>query len=161
MPAQPFPGSSLVRSIGPGYPSPTVVQLASGDILRAPGILRAMPETLAQSGPISFVDVEDLPPEVIDQLEELEPDVVDDLRNGVIDQIPEEVVDRLPVGVQDQIPDALIDAASANPAFAAVLVIIGVLAVVMLVWAIFKSAIKIAVFSGILGAAAWFWFFRV
>ena len=120
-----------------------------------------MPETLTQVGPVSLVGIEDLPPEVVEQLEELEPEVVGDLRDGTIDQIPEELVDRLPTSLQDQVPDALIDVAAANPGFTAALVIIGILAVLLFAWAIFKSAVRIAVFSGILGAAAWFWFFRV
>lgn len=121
----------------------------------------ARPTAHGTAGPQLIVDAEELPPEVIAELEEIEPSVVDDLRNGVIDQIPEDVVERLPVGLQDQVPDALIDAASANPGFTALLVIIGILAAAMFAWAIFKSAIKIALVSGVLAAAAWYWFFQV
>ena len=101
--------------------------------------------------------IEELPPDVV---EELPDDVLSDLRDGLIDKIPEDVVDRLPEGVRDQVPDSLVDFASANTGFAAFLAIVGVLAVAGFVWGIAKSAIKAALFFGVVAAAAWFLFFQ-
>jgi CHASE2 domain-containing sensor protein len=70
------------------------------------------------------------------------------------------VVDQLPQSVQDKIPNSLLDLASSNPKFAAVLAVIGVLAVVGFVFSIFKSAIKMAIFWGLVAAGAWFFFFQ-
>jgi hypothetical protein len=102
--------------------------------------------------------VDELPTEVLDQLD---PDVVQDLTEGVIDKIPQEVVDRLPEGVADLIPDNLLEAAGADPVLAGLLIAIGGLALLGFVYGIVKAAWKAAFFAGILGAAAWFWYFNI
>ncbi|GBE24344.1 MAG TPA: hypothetical protein ENG98_00505 [Actinobacteria bacterium] len=100
------------------------------------------------------VNIEDLPPEVVDNLSD---DVIQQLRDGVIDQIPEDAFDLLPGRVQDLVPDGLVES---NPKFALILAVIGVLAVAGLVFSIVKSTIKIAVFSGIVAFGAWYFFFQ-
>ena len=116
-------------------------------------ILRAGP--LAQA-PQDLID--DIPPDVIDQI----PDsVIDQLRDGVIDKIPDDIVDQLPTSVTDRIPDGLLESASANPVLAGILIVVGVLALIVFVFGIVKSAIKAAVFGGVLAAAAWYWYFQI
>ena len=110
---------------------------------------------LAQDGE-SILD--DLPQDVIDQLPT---DVVQDLAEGVIEKIPDEVVDRLPESVADKIPDGLLEAVGANPVLAGLLIAIGGLALLGFVYGIMKAAWKAAFFAGILGAAAWFWYFNI
>ncbi len=103
--------------------------------------------------------LDDLPPEVVEQLEDLEPQLVKDLREGNIDQIPDEVVERLPADVADKIPDSLTDAAVANPGLTVVLVLIGLAALGGAVWGAIKGFLKVAIGLGIIAAIAWFWFF--
>ena len=81
--------------------------------------------------------VDQLPPDVVDRLPE---DIVTQLEDGSLDQIPEELVEQLPASIQDRIPDGLIDAASDNPTFAILLVVVGVLAVLGFIWGVTKSA---------------------
>ena len=102
--------------------------------------------------------IDELPPEVIDSLDA---ETLRKVRDGLIDKLPEDVVDRLPDSVADKIPAGLIDFASENPAAAIVFAVIGVLAVVIFFWGIFKSAFKAALFAGIVGAAAWYFFFQL
>ncbi len=101
-----------------------------------------------------------IPPDVIDQIENIDPSVADRIRDGVLDQIPEDIADRLPATVVDRLPDGLIESAGADPALLAVLAIVGGLAVIIFVWGVVKSAFKAALFAGVVGAAAWFWFFN-
>jgi hypothetical protein len=107
--------------------------------------------------PLAQVNIDEIPPEVVDQLP---PDVVDQLRDGLLDKIPDDIVDQLPEAVQDNIPEGLLEAASSNPAFTKVLLAIAVLAVAGFVFGVVKSAVKWMLYSAILGAAAWYFFFQ-
>ncbi len=112
---------------------------------------------LAQDGDAENL-VDQIPPDV---LEELDPSVVQDLAEGVIDKIPQEVIDRLPDTVVDRIPDGLLEAAGANPVLAGLLIAIGGLSIAGFVYGIVKAAWKAAFFAGIMGAAAWYWYFNI
>ena len=102
--------------------------------------------------------IDELPPDVADRIGE---EVIDQIRDGVIDKIPDNIVDQLPEGVADRIPDGLLESASANPVLSAILIGVGVLAVVIFLFGIVKSAFKAAFFAGVIGAAAWYWYFNV
>jgi len=106
---------------------------------------------------LAQVDVEELP---IDVVESLPDDVVQQLKDGVLDKIPDDIVESLPDAIQSKIPEGLLEAASSNPAFARVLLAIGVLAVIGFVIGVVKSAVKWMIYSGILGVAAWYFFFQ-
>ena len=97
--------------------------------------------------------VDSIPDEVLERLPE---DIRQKLEDGIIDKIPEDIIDRLPEGLQDRVPPGLIEAASANPLFA----VIGVLAIVGFGYGVIKSAMKAAIFFGVLAAVAWFLFLR-
>lgn len=101
--------------------------------------------------------LDQLPPEVV---EGLPPDVVQQLEDGTLDKIPEDVVENLPSDLVDKVPDGLIEFAAANPTLTAILAIIGILAAVGFFYGIVKSAIKVALFSGVLSAIAWYFFFQ-
>lgn len=101
--------------------------------------------------------IDQIPPDVLDRLPD---DVVEDLREGIIDRIPDDVVEGLPDAVTDRIPSDLLDAASANSTLTAILIGIGVLAVVIFVWGVVKAAYKAAFFAAVVGGAAWFWYFN-
>lgn len=107
--------------------------------------------------PFAQVDIEDLPPEVIDSLPD---DVVQQIKDGLLDKIPDDIVDSLPGAVQDKIPEGLIEAAAANTAFTKVLLVIGVLAVIAFIFGVIKSAVKWMIYSAILGVGAWYFFFQ-
>ena len=107
--------------------------------------------------PFAQVDIEDLPPEVIDSLPD---DVVQQIKDGLLDKIPDDIVDSLPGAVQDKIPEGLIEAAAANTAFTKVLLAIGVLAVIAFIFGVVKSAVKWMIYSAILGVGAWYFFFQ-
>ena len=96
---------------------------------------------------------EKIPDEVLERLPE---DIRQKLEDGVIDKIPQDVIDRLPENLQDRIPPGLIEAASSNPLFA----VIGALALLGFAYGVIKSAMKAAVFFGLLAAIAWFLFLR-
>lgn len=106
---------------------------------------------------LAQVDIEELPPEVVDSLPD---DVVQRLRDGVLDAIPDDIVDSLPASIQDKIPDGLLEAASSNPALTNVLLAIGVLAVIGFIFGVIKSAVKWMIYSAIVGVAAWYFFFQ-
>ncbi|MCP3998056.1 MAG: hypothetical protein GY722_23795 [bacterium] len=108
--------------------------------------------------PLAQVEIEDLPPEVVD---ELPADVVDQIKDGLLDKIPEDVVAELPATIQDKIPEGLFEAASSNPGLTKVLLVIGVLAVIGFVFGVIRSAVKWMIYSAILGVAAWYFFFQV
>lgn len=110
---------------------------------------------LAQEGdpPIS-----EIPPEV---LERLPSDVVQDLAEGTLEKIPDEVLDRLPEPLVDQIPSEFITAVSDNPVLVGALIAVGVLAIVIFLWGVVKSAWKAAFFAAIFGAGAWIWYFNI
>jgi len=101
--------------------------------------------------------IDDLPPEVV---EDLPPSIIDQIRDEGLDTLPDEIIDRLPDSVVDRIPDEFLDVASSNPAFTAILVVVGILAVIGFFYGVAKSAFKAALFFGILAAGAWFWVFN-
>ncbi len=113
---------------------------------------------ISQYLPIAQVELEDLPPEVVD---ELPSDVVEQIRDGLLDKIPEDVVSDLPASIQDKIPEGLLEAASSNPTFTKVLLVIGVLAIIGFIFGVIKSAVKWMLYSAILGVAAWYFFFQM
>jgi hypothetical protein len=110
-----------------------------------------------------FQQVEEIPDEV---LEELPDDVVQRLRDGIIDRVPEDVYEDLSQRAKDAmldrvpdfVPESVIDAVSNNPGLAAVLAIVGVLAVIGFMYGVAKSAFKAIVFFGVLAAVSWFLF---
>lgn len=112
---------------------------------------------------VRFQAVDEIPPEVID---ELPPDIVQRLRDGVIDTIPDDVYDSLSQQAKDAlldrvpgfVPDSVVDAVTNNPGLAAVLAVIGILAVIGFGYGIAKSAIKSVAFFGVLAALAWYFF---
>ncbi|MDJ0923073.1 MAG: hypothetical protein QNJ77_00815 [Acidimicrobiia bacterium] len=106
---------------------------------------------------LAQVDIDELPPEVVDSLPD---DIVQQLKDGVLDAIPEDIVDSLPSAVQDKIPEGLLEAASSNPTFTKVLLVIGVIAVIGFIFGVVKSAIKWMIYSAIVGVAAWYFFFQ-
>ena len=102
------------------------------------------------------IDVEDLPPDVIDALPD---DIRQEILDGARDQIPEDVVETLTPDIQNQIPDSLVGVASANAGLTAVIVIIGLLALAGAVWGAIKGFLKVSIGLGILAAVVWFFFF--
>ena len=113
--------------------------------------------TIAQYAPLAQVDIEELPPEVVDSLPD---DVVRRLSDGILDHIPEDVFDTLPASVQDKIPDGMLEAASSSPTFTKVLLVLGVIAVIGFIFGVIKSAVKWMIYSAIIGVAAWYFFFQ-
>ena len=101
--------------------------------------------------------IDELPPEVVD---DLPPSIVDQIRNEGLETLPDEIIDRLPESVVDRIPSEFLDVASNNPLFTAILVIVGLLAIVGFFWGVAKSAFKAALFFGLVAAGAWYWFFN-
>ena len=99
------------------------------------------------------VNIEDLPQEVIDALPE---DIREEMLTGARDRIPENVVDTLTPDIADQIPVGLIDAASANPELTTVVIVIALLSVVGAIIGAIKGFVKMAIFLGLIAAAAWF-----
>lgn len=112
---------------------------------------------VTQQLPFAQIDLEDVPPEVLD---ELPPSVLRKLQDGLLDQIPQDVVESLPSAVQDKIPEGLLEAASSNPTMTMVLLGIGVIAVAGFVFGVVKSAVKWMIYSAILGVGAWYLFFQ-
>jgi len=102
------------------------------------------------------IDADDLPQEVIDALPE---DIRQEIVDGVRDQIPEDVVEQLTPDIADQIPDSLVGAATGNPGLTAVIVVIGILAVLGAIWGAVKGFLKVAIGLGILAAVVWWYFF--
>ena len=107
--------------------------------------------------PFAQVDIDELPPEVVEELPE---DIVQQLKDGVLDKIPDDVFDSLTGAVQDKIPEGLVEAAAANSTFTKVLLVIGVLAVIAFVFGVIKSAVKWMIYSAVLGVGAWYFFFQ-
>ena len=101
--------------------------------------------------------IDDLPPEVV---EELPASIIDQIRDEGLETLPDEILDRLPDTVVDRIPTEYLDVASNNPALTAILVIVGLLAIVGFMYGVAKSAFKAALFFGVIAAGAWFWFFN-
>ena len=106
---------------------------------------------------LAQVEIEDLPPEVVD---ELPSDVVEQIKDGLLDKLPEDVVSELPTSIQDKIPEGLLDAASSNPTLTMILLVVGILAVIGFVFGVIKSAVKLMLYSAIAGVAAWYFFFQ-
>jgi hypothetical protein len=102
--------------------------------------------------------VDDLPPEVV---EDLPPSIIDQIQDEGLETLPDNIVDQLPDSVVDKIPSEFLDAATTNPALTALLVIVGILAVVGFFYGVAKSAFKAAMFFGLVAAGAWFLFFNV
>lgn len=107
--------------------------------------------------PLAQITIDEVPPEVVDELPD---DVVQQIKDGLLDKLPDDVVESLPDAIQSKIPEGLLDAASSNPTFTKVLLVIGVLAVVGFVVGVIKSAVKWMFISGILGVVAWYFFFQ-
>jgi len=101
------------------------------------------------------IEVDDLPQDVIDALPD---DIREEILEGVREQIPEDVVEQLTPEIADQIPSSLVGAASANPGLTAVIVIIGVLAVLGAIWGAIKGFLKVAIGLGIVAAVVWWYF---
>jgi hypothetical protein len=107
--------------------------------------------------------VDDIPDEVID---ELPPDVVQRLKDGLIDRVPDDAYENLSESaknalldrVPDFVPESVIDAVTNNPGLAAVLAIVGVVAVIGFMYGVAKSAFKAIVFFGVLAALSWYFF---
>lgn len=97
--------------------------------------------------------VDNIPEEVLERLPE---DVRQQLEDGIIDKIPQDIIDGLPEGIRDSIPSGLIEAAGSNPLFA----VLGVLALGGFVYGVVKSAMKAAIFFGLVAALAWFLFLK-
>lgn len=100
-----------------------------------------------------------IPAEVLAELESREPDIVRGLRDGSITEIPSSVVDALPSGISDQIPADLTEGASGT--FIAILIVVGVIAVAGFFYGMVKSAIKAALFFGLVAAIAFFVLFTL
>ncbi len=113
--------------------------------------------SILQLAVLAQIQIEDLPPDVVDKLP---PEIVNQIKDGLLDKIPDDVVSQLPASIQDKIPDGLLQAASSNPGFQKVLLAIGVLAVLGFIVGLLKSAIKWVVISGILAVGAWYLFFQ-
>lgn len=58
-------------------------------------------------------------------------------------------------------PSEMVEAAKDDPVLAGVLLVIGIVSLVALFWGIAKSVIKVALFAGLTGAAAWYWYFNL
>ena len=67
--------------------------------------------------------------------------------------------------VEDLLPQVDIDGAvetvKAEPLLLAILIGVGVLAVGVFFWGIVKQLFKAAFIAGVLGAAAWIWYFNI
>ena len=103
------------------------------------------------------VQVQGQTPELPDGVDCVDPDLLADLRNGVIDKLPESALDCLPTNVRDDIPPGLIDFATANPELALAAVIVAVLATLVFLYKLAKRAFFVALIAGAVAAAAWWW----
>jgi len=100
-------------------------------------------------------DADALPQEVIDALPE---NIRQHSFYGARDQIPMEAVEDLRPDLAGQITDSAADAASSNPGLTAVVVVIGLLAVVGAVWGAVKGFLKVAIGLGLIAAVVWWYF---
>lgn len=96
-------------------------------------------------------------PELPDGLECVDPVLLEDLRNGVVDKLPESALDCVPPNVRDDIPDELIEFATANPELALAAAIVAVLATLVCLYKLAKRAFMVALVAGAVAAAAWWW----
>ncbi|MCY3911187.1 MAG: hypothetical protein OXF99_06705 [bacterium] len=95
--------------------------------------------------------------ELPDGVDCVDPDLLEDLRNGVIDKLPERALDCVPPDVRDDIPDELIELATANPELALVAVVIGVVATLVFLYKLAKRAFIVALVAGLVAGVAWWW----
>ncbi len=95
--------------------------------------------------------------ELPDGLDCVDSDLLADLRNGVIDKLPESALECLPSDVRDEIPDELIELATANPELALAAVVIAVLATLVFLYKLAKRGFIVALVAGAVAAAAWWW----
>lgn len=100
-----------------------------------------------------------IPAEVLAELEAREPDIVAGLRDGSLDEIPQSVVDRLPGQLGELVPTDLV--AGTSGTFIAILIIVGVIAVAGFFYGMVKAAIKAALFFGVIAAIAFFLLFTL
>jgi len=100
-----------------------------------------------------------IPAEVLAELEAREPDIVAGLRDGSLEEIPQSVVDALPQGLKARVPTDLI--AGTSGTFIAILIIVGVLAIAGFLYGMMKAAIKAALFFGVVAAIAFFLLFTL
>ena len=92
-----------------------------------------------------------------DGLDCVDPDLRKDLRNGVIDKLPESALDCVPPNVRDNIPPELIDFATANPQIAVLAVVVAVLATLVFLYKLAKRAFIVALVAGAVAVVAWWW----
>lgn len=95
--------------------------------------------------------------ELPEGLDCVDPDLLADLRNGVIDKLPESALDCLPPNVRDDIPPGLIDFATANPELALAAVVVAVVATLVFLYKLAKRAFFVALVFGAVAGAAWWW----
>lgn len=103
--------------------------------------------------------LDQIPPEVLAELESREPDVVRGLRDGSITEIPGSVVDALPSQLADRVPADLI--AGTSGTFLAILIVVGLIALAGFFYGMVKSAIKAALFFAVVAAVAGFLIFTL
>lgn len=96
-------------------------------------------------------------PELPDGLDCVDPDLLEDLRNGVIDKLPESALDCVPPQVRDDIPDELIELATANPELTLAAVVIAVVATLVFLYKLAKRAFVVALVAGAVAVVAWWW----
>lgn len=92
-----------------------------------------------------------------DGLDCVNSDLLEDLRDGVIDKLPESALECLPSNVRDDIPPELIDFATANPQIAVLAVVVAVLATLVCLYKLAKRAFLVALVTGAVAIAAWWW----
>ena len=90
-----------------------------------------------------------------DGLDCVDPDLLEDLRNAVIDKLPESALDCVPPDVRDDIPDELIEFAAAKPELALAAVVVAVVASLVFLYKLAKRAFIVALVAGAIAAAAW------
>ena len=87
----------------------------------------------------------------------VDPDLLADLRNGVIDQLPESALDCVPPNVRDDIPPELLEFATANPQITVLAVVVAVLATLVCLYKLAKRAFIVALVAGAVAIAGWWW----
>jgi hypothetical protein len=109
--------------------------------------------------------VDEIPEEAVEELPE---SVIQQLRDGTIDEIPADVIDGLSDSAKDAlieqvpdfVPDSVLSTVGDNLLLAVVLALAGLIAIGGFLWGVSKSAIKAAVFFGLVAAVAWFLFIQ-
>lgn len=134
-------------------------RIALAIVLALGSMLVVVPAAVAPSAGAQDDLTDQIPAEVLAELEAREPDIVRGLRDGSITEIPNSVVDALPTQISDQIPADL--TAGASGTFIAILIIVGVIALAGFFYGMVKSAIKAALFFGLVAAVAFFVLFTV